>query len=644
MSLSSWVLTCILLTGSLVSAAQEESHEQSWEQQAADQGTLNAMEWEAPLRRKYSVNSITAEELSSLELLNALQVRAFISYRQKFGDLISLMELQAIPGWDPETVRKLLPHLTLQSEQPLAPLLRQRFREGQHRFLYRWSDNSRNDSAVFKGGSHLFSHRFQFRNLLQLGFTAEKDAGEKKIPDHVSGYAAMGNLGMIQKLLIGDFTVNMAQGLLHWQGYALGQTHDLVTGYRQGALFKPHTGTDENRFHRGLAIIIEKKRWEFSGFVSMQKIDAGLREDSSGISAWATGFQNSGLHRTIGELAGRKSLGWGSAGGRLRYRSDQHSTGIQFIYHGFDKVLMPDSKPYQGKGMTGKNFAGISLEHSHFGRFGFLFGEVALLPNGAYAMTGGWMKSLEKKFDLSVSGRMISREFAVFQSNALSASGEAKEEKGVFINFNFRPHQQHHLDGFFDRYVISRPRWGVDGIGYGRTWVAQYRWIPHKKAEIYVRWNHGIRNRNQMTTGQRTNGLVTVVNDRWRVHLSVKADMRWSFRIRNEWNQMMLPGYATETGRLHYIEIIYAPPLKPFSISIRTTAFETGDHDTRIYAYERDVMGYYAVPAHDGKGIRCYGLMQYRMGKEHRLSAKIIHDQRKGTVQQFWRLQWTWEP
>ena len=105
----------VLLTSSLFSRAQEEAHEQSWEQQAADQETANAMEWEAPLHRRYAVNNVTAVELSALQLLNVLQIRAFISYREKFGDFISLMELQAIPGWDPETVRKLLPYLRLQT-------------------------------------------------------------------------------------------------------------------------------------------------------------------------------------------------------------------------------------------------------------------------------------------------------------------------------------------------------------------------------------------------------------------------------------------------------------------------------------------------------------------------------------------------
>ena len=265
-----------------------------WENTAIGQEPVIPVDGDVPKQKRFNVNSINEEELGSLFLLTPIQVHDFLSYRKKYGDFISLMELQSIPSWDLQTLHKIKPYFTLSIEQPLAPELKQRLKEGTHRILIRTAGKGGIDSSRFIESSQLLSHRFQFRDLLQTGLTIEKDAGEKRIPDHVSFFLGFGNMGILKKLLLGDFTVNMGQGLIHWQGYALGQTTNLITGYRQGMLFRPHTGTDENRFQRGIAISLQKKQWEYSGFISSQKIDARIITDSALQFTWVSTIQTSG--------------------------------------------------------------------------------------------------------------------------------------------------------------------------------------------------------------------------------------------------------------------------------------------------------------------------------------------------------------
>ena len=637
------MFTLLLILRAAFSIAQEE-HEQAWEQAAASGEAGASLDWDPPGQQRFNVNTITEDQLTSLQLLHPIQVKNFLAYRKKYGDFISLMELQAIPSWDIPIIHQLLPYLKLHTTLPLAPELQQRFKEGAHRLLYRTSGKWETDSSRYIETSQLLNHRFQFRDLLQWGFTLEKDAGERKTPDHVSCYASIGNKGIIKKIVLGDFTVNMGQGLIHWQGYALGQSNNLVTGYRQGALFRPHTGTDENRFHRGLTISLQKKNWEFSGFISSQKIDARLTEDSSAKKLWASTIQTSGLHRTTSELAGRKSLRWQSLGGRIRYLHQQHTSTLNFIYHAFGNPLLKEPTPYNLYAMRGRSFPLLSFDHSFFSKWGFFFAETAVKPMEAIAFMGGWMKSLDAKFDLSLSGRMIAKNFAAFQSNSLTTSGESKDEKGFFVNFNFHPHPQHQLDGYLDRFQKIALGYGNDGIQYGKRLSLQYKWVPQKKLEFYVRWTHGMKNQNDRIAASKSNLLPFATTDQWRSHFSCKPNMVWMIRIRNEWTRLLIPSKPAETGYLHYAEIIYAPPLKKISLSLRASSFETGGYATRIYAYERDLLGYFSVPAHDGKGSRYYALIQYKWRKGHTVAGKIIFDQRKGEAQTNWRLQWIWEP
>src|SRR5215212_9424224 len=59
------------------------------------------------------LNTATGEALRALHFLTDLQIHNFIRYRNLFGKLISVYELQAIPTWDLLTIKKLLPYITI---------------------------------------------------------------------------------------------------------------------------------------------------------------------------------------------------------------------------------------------------------------------------------------------------------------------------------------------------------------------------------------------------------------------------------------------------------------------------------------------------------------------------------------------------
>jgi hypothetical protein len=73
-----------------------------------------------------------------------------------------------------------------------------------------------------------------------------------------------------------------------------------------------------------------------------------------------------------------------------------------------------------------------------------------------------------------------------------------------------------------------------------------------------------------------------------------------------------------------------------------------------VYAYERDISSYYAIPAHFDQGQRNYFLAQYNYKKAVKIQLKMINDQRRDKnilVSAFqtplknkeWRLQVIWE-
>jgi hypothetical protein len=66
-------------------------------------------------------------------------------------------------------------------------------------------------------------------------------------------------------------------------------------------------------------------------------------------------------------------------------------------------------------------------------------------------------------------------------------------------------------------------------------------------------------------------------------------------------------GNATiEKGFLVYQDVSYKALSFPVTFSVRFALFQTQSFNTRIYAYEDDVLYSFSIPAYQGRGMRYY--------------------------------------
>ena len=69
-------------------------------------------------------------------------------------------------------------------------------------------------------------------------------------------------------------------------------------------------------------------------------------------------------------------------------------------------------------------------------------------------------------------------------------------------------------------------------------------------------------------------------------------------------------------GFLIYADIIYKPVMKPFSANLRLQYFETDSYNSRLYAYENDVLYSFSIPVFYDKGYRYYLNLNYDLTKK----------------------------
>jgi hypothetical protein len=70
-------------------------------------------------------------------------------------------------------------------------------------------------------------------------------------------------------------------------------------------------------------------------------------------------------------------------------------------------------------------------------------------------------------------------------------------------------------------------------------------------------------------------------------------------------------------------DVHFKPARKPYSITVRYALFDTDGYDSRIYAYENDILYAFSVPAFSGKGMRIYMLAKMKVFDSLNLYAKI---------------------
>ena len=88
-------------------------------------------------RHPLNVNAATEEELEQLHLPDVLQIKNLILYRKMLGPLLSVYELQSIPGWDLEIIRKILPYVCVERNESLYVSVKERWKGGDSDFLIR---------------------------------------------------------------------------------------------------------------------------------------------------------------------------------------------------------------------------------------------------------------------------------------------------------------------------------------------------------------------------------------------------------------------------------------------------------------------------------------------------------------------------
>jgi hypothetical protein len=584
-------------------------------------------------RYPLNLNEADANELKELIFLTDLQIDNLLSYRNLLGKFISIYELQSIPSWDITTIKKILPYIAVGSPVSIAENIGERLKNGDRGLLLRSSmileksegfHQSTPGTKYLGGRERIFlRYRYKYKNLLQYGVVADKDAGEQFLKgpqkygfDFYSFHIFARSIGKIQALALGDFTINMGQGLIQWQSLAFKKSSEVMGVKRQSAILRPYNSSGEFYFSRGAGVTMQFGKIEATAFASIRKLSANFVVDTVNNEDFISSFLNSGYHRTKNENDDRNNLRQLSFGGNITYRQKNWHVGLNSVMYNFSFPVQKRDEPYNLFAISGKSWGNFSIDYSYTLRNLHFFGEAAADKNLNKAFVNGLLISVDPRVDFSVVQRTISKEYQAVYGNAFTENTYPTNENGLYAGISIRPFSGWRLDAYADFYKFPWLKYLVDAPSYGKDVLAQLTYTPNKQLEIYSRFRNEAKQSNQSDNATVTNFLVLIPKQSWRTQWNYKPDRTLTFRNRIELLWYDKKGVNKENGFLSFFDFIYKPLLKPYSGNIRLQYFETGGYNSRIYAYENDVFYSYSIPAFFDQGYRYYININYDLKRD----------------------------
>jgi hypothetical protein len=593
-------------------------------------------------RTPLDLNKATREELENLYILSPFQINSLLNYIKKNGKLLTVYELQAVPSFDKPIIDKLLPFVTVPDDGLTSDA----------RSLWKRIKDEDNNYAIFqyartlekqKGfglpdtsanrflgtpDRHYARYRIQQKNDFSIGITTEKDVGEQIAwnparqqygMDFYSGHFAIFNKGILKAAVVGDYQVQIGQGLVMSAGFYIGKGAEPVsTVKRSNQGIRPFSSVMEYGFLRGGAATLNFGRFDLTNFVSYRNLDGNVHPSLDTLQYsedYTSSVLHTGLHRTASELANKGQLSEKIAGTHLLYSNKDKNLkiGVNSVYTRYDPTIQRIPRSYNQFDFQGKENYNFGADFSYNWQNMSFFGEYSRSKGGGNGLVAGVVSSLSSKIDVALLYRSYDPNFYSFYGNTFGEISTNRNERGIYWGLKYTPMRKLNFAAYFDKFSFPWLTIRSDAPTEGYEYMLRVNWMPTKKITLYVQYRDEIKQINKVNNTTNLDYIVSSDRRNFMINLDYYAEKIVSLKSRVQFTTYQQEGGNIENGIVILQDVNF--DFKRFRISARFAIFDDQDYNTRIYVYEKTVLYGFSLPLYYGQGMRNYILLQYKVNK-----------------------------
>jgi DNA uptake protein ComE-like DNA-binding protein len=585
-----------------------------------------------------NINTATRQQLSRLYLLDPLQIQKLLDYLEKYGPAYSIYELNAIEGIDEKVLSDLQPFICFGAlaNNPARP--KNILSYGRHELLLRTLGTvqkpkgylAKEDGSVpFEGNRLRYYARYKFKSGddLSAGITAEKDPGESFFCgsnrtgfDFYSAHAGIKISKVVENIILGDFVVRAGQGLVLWQGFSAGKSSGTLNISKMNQDVRPYTSANENQFFRGVASTLNFNNKKISLFFSRKNRDGNLVfPDTS--AAYFTSLQTSGYHRTKNEIADKKSVNDMNTGAVGQWYFGSFKIGAAFLYRKFDKPFIPADQLYNYFRFRGRTniVGGINYLLSK-GKYQ-LFGEAAMSGSKSKAYLQGAIANIHDQLNLSFLFRHFDKDYNALWASVLSEGSSARDETGFYAGIEILPVKYVSISAYSDMFCSEWISYSTITPLKGREFQIQADFKISDQLNFYLKF----RNKKKDKKIIEAERYITTREHYKKTRLHMQYCPCDNLILKTRMENVLYNQQEKEYGWLVFQDIQCSTGRIPLNFSVRIAWFDSESYNSRIYAYENDLLYSFSIPAYFDKGFRTYLNMKYKISDKTELWFKLAN-------------------
>ncbi len=594
---------------------------------------------EHPINLNNNENDINLQEIG---LLDPLLIKSIVEYKNLLGSFISIYELQAIPSMNMEKIKELLPYVVVSENITSIDAVKKRFISGEHQLLCSviqpgqlskgYVSNTSNVAKPYEGSAQglLIKYKYNYKNLLQYGVLMKKDPGESMFGksqsigfDFYSFHLFIKKMKFLKSLAIGDYTVNMGQGLVQWQSFAFKKGADVLQIKRQGEVLRPYSSSNEFNFHRGVGFTLGYKKIDLTFFGSHLKKDANSIMDSSSLNInYVSSFSYTGLHRTVAEIQDKENQLQNAFGGVIHFKSDRLYVGVNVINYHFKYPFQKSNYPYNLFAFNGSRLTNYSVDYAYTTKNIHFFGELAVSNNQHLALVNGLLASISKNVDVSMLYRNISKKYGTLYSNVFMESSTPINERGVYTAVSVRPAAGWQVDAYADFFVFPWIKYLVNAPSVGSDYLIKVTHVINKNSAMNICLKTSTKEVNVDPLEKGVSALTKQKKYNLRFQFDMNLNSKISVSNRVEAVSVLKNGASPEQGYLLYSNWDFKTGLKNMNLGGRIIFFESSSYESRIFAYENDLLQSFMVSNFNNSGVRYFVNLKYKCSKKLMILAK----------------------
>ena len=523
--------------------------------------------------------------LASLPLLSPFQAKALKNYITLYGQLLSYKELGFIPGFDSSLIA-MLESVTV--VEPYTPPQRLRLADGRHSIIAGMGGTLEQAAGYRDGryeGDALHSqliYTYNLHNRVSLRLVGEKDPTEPwGIGNFYSYHLMLNDIGRLERLIIGRYSLQFGQGLTLWTGL---QSFNFLgaTPQRFGRGVRPSPTFYEEGYQEGVAATVRMaKDWHLSAFAS--------------------------------KVHGTRLLG-----GHLEYRHGNLIAGITATNTALDDSIAPVERIYNQDYFRGKRLSNLGMDATWQWRRIMIYGEMAVCDNGATAAIGGARLMVDDRNSLGISYRNYGRQYHNLHAQPY-AIGDGRNEQGWTLDAKMRLPLK--IDALMSVDLHSFP-----SLRYGSYRPSSGTWL---RSQLSRRLGHSTTATLRYAYRRKERNIPYATTPTYEYEETLRHQLQatlhheyghWAFGTKAAIARFESIGSGNQQGWAVAQQVRYTH--RSLQATAATSLFNVDGYYARIYLNESCLQYNFSMPAFYGQGLRAYLILRYKICKNITLAGK----------------------